>query len=192
MGGVRRARRSRATPRGWPWAAFNSVDFQGPPDLLLVLPATAFWVAWLSHRLVGSIASHASLVAWRSGAGVLSGTLGGLVLAATAWYMVTPAFRFALLPGETLTRQEAVVANILRSVGPEGTVDGFGADVVFAISERKSPTRFLRLGRIFQRFVHLVDPRGCQGVLRSTIDRNPEVVVISSLAGVRVRGFLSW
>ena len=88
-----------------------------------------------------------------------------------------------LARGETLASQEALVRDIVGSDGQEKTLDGFWADEMFAISERKSPNHFLRLHKELDQFVSLADPEGCKGVLRGTLRRNPAVVVFRWGAG---------
>ncbi len=68
---------------------------------------------------------------------------------------------------------------IVERTGPDGTLMSFSASEVYAIAERSSPNRFLRLTDAFVPFLHLVGLEGCRGVLQQTLERRPEVVVLT-------------
>ena len=83
----------------------------------------------------------------------------------------------------TLAQEEAIVRAILERAGVEGTVICFEASEVYVLAERQSANPFLRLGKHLIPFVGLVDPNGCRGVMRRTIERRPEVVVVGGIQG---------
>ncbi len=159
---------------GLAWVGFNTVHFDGVDDLLLSLPVVAFWVAWLSHRLVelslSRIGSHRRARALRH---ILSGGL--LALTAAYAFLDEPSRR----PTPTLAEEAALVRSIVRQAGPDGSVMCFSAEAVYVVSERRSPNRFLRLSRAFMPFLHLVEPDGCRGLLGRIIEQRPEVVVVN-------------
>jgi hypothetical protein len=153
------------------WIAWNSVDFQGPPDLLPLLPPVAFFAAWGAHRAVALATRR------------LGGEAGRAVAAAPAC-LVAATGVFALghaalyHPATTLAQQKALVDRIVAAAGPAGRVLAFDAEEVYVLAERPSPNRFLRLNRSFLPFLHWIEPEGCAGVWRRTVQERPEVVVI--------------
>jgi hypothetical protein len=145
------------------WVVFNSVDFQGAPDMLPILPSLAFWTGWLAQR---------------STSGSLSNPWRGLVFAGlalvVAGYGFADAVRFEAR--NTIEHQKAAVRRLLGP-GERNRVVAFSADSFYAISERPAPLPFLRMNKFFEPFAKLVDPEGCEGVIRRTLALAPDVVV---------------
>jgi hypothetical protein len=155
------------------WLGLNSVDFDHAPDMLPLLPLVAFWVAWLSRgvvELVSNGAAPAPSSRWlRTG-------LWGFVLGLAAVYSfadVPPRPAFALAD------QKKLVASVVGLAGDRGGVVSFSAEAVYVLAELPAPNPFLRLTDVFALSLHLVEPRGCEGVLERTVQQRPGVVVVN-------------
>ncbi len=156
------------------WAGFNSVEFGVAPDLLPMLPLAAFWVGWIAHRAVEAIAAARALRP-RVARAVSHAAIASLLVCAPI-YAFTDAFRY--YPAITLSEQLALVRRITAPAGKDGLVMAVRAEEVYVLGERRSPNRFLRLDRPFVSFLHLIDPRGCGGVVDEVLARRPAVVVM--------------
>ncbi|MEE8508849.1 MAG: hypothetical protein V3T07_07280, partial [Myxococcota bacterium] len=157
------------------WATFNSLEFGAAPDMLPFLPIVAFWVAWLSHRLVAGLPSLGPVGGARAVGRRLASVSKGAIIVAAAVFAAsnTPTFPY------TLAKQEIFIQRIVKKAGRDGTVMCFSASEVYAISERASPQPFLRLSDAFIPFLPLVGFDDCRAVMLRTFDQRPEVVVIN-------------
>lgn len=157
------------------WASFNSLEFGAAPDMLPFLPIVAFWVAWLSHRLVAGLSFLGTVGGARAVGRRLASVSKGAIITAAAVFAAfnTPTFPY------TLATQEIFIKKIVKKAGLDGTVMCFSASEIYAISERASPQPFLRLTDAFIPFLPLVGLDGCRAVMLRMFEQRPEVVVIN-------------
>jgi hypothetical protein len=146
------------------WIAFNMQDFQGPPDMMPILAALAFWVGWSGHLLLRLAAP------WPT----VANGLAGLVLSVATVYGLGDAFLYE--PGITLDEERAIVAEILQPSRPDGIVLTFEATEVYVLDERPAPANW-SLNLSFRRFANVAFPDGCSGMQRSVRMKRPSVVV---------------
>jgi len=154
------------------WIAYNSIDFQGYPDLLPALPVIAFFAAWLASACVeigselGRLLGRAPITS-RTAAGILT-----LLAVPTAIYGLGDAARFEA--PSTLDAQLETV----RELTDRGTVFAFGADAVYVLSEKRAPLPFLRLTPVFDSHLELAVPGGCAEVFRRVVEADPVAIVV--------------
>ncbi len=156
------------------WIAFNSVDFQGAPDMLPILPWLAFWIGWGAQRAGSALAAR---FAWL-GRGKPARLGVSAALLAAAAYGFTDAFLFR--PALTLARQRELVRWITSAAAPQDTVVAFYVEEVYALEERRPPLPFLRLNESLTPFLELVEPGGCPALIRRVLDLRPAAVVSGS------------
>jgi len=180
-GGIRRVGADWLDPRqaGVPlltlvWSSFNCVEFGSLVDMLPMLPLVAFWVGWLAHCVVKTVVSIPSLRPRPKRA--ISYLMIGALLMSAPIYGFADTVRYA--PLMTLNRQKALVERIIEPAGPDGLVMAVRAEAIYVLSERQSPIRFLRIEIQHQRFLHLVYPKGCDGVVEEIIASRPAVMVM--------------
>jgi hypothetical protein len=153
------------------WSVAAAFEFQGPPDVYLLLPFVAFWAGWLVQP-VTELAARVS-----RGRPPLSSALRAGVGAAALLLAIFVAFRD--VPGvpraHTLSRQLAEVERITAQSGD--SVMAFSAEEIYVLSERRSPLPFLRLPDIFVRFLPEAGFLDCLAVAQRVVAERPRAVV---------------
>ncbi len=154
------------------WITYNSIDFQGYPDLLPALPIIAFFAAWLAATVVEIVSTLGARWARARLLSRLAATVLTLLAVPTAVYGLSDAFRFE--PATTLETQ----IETIRELTDAGTVLAFGADAVYVLSEQRATFPFLRLSPVFDAHLHLVVPGGCVELFRQVVEISPAAIVV--------------
>lgn len=154
------------------WALFNTIEFDGGPDLLPMLPLFAFWCAYFVH----------------SGMTVISKT--ALCERVPALKRIAPAVAIFLLtvylfadsisyrPAYTLAEQRQTVNAHLDEIGARADFVAFNAEEYYVLSESRSPLRYTQLGKWVDRIIDHYEPGGIDGFLVSLHKNLPPTVII--------------
>lgn len=153
--------------------AYTLLDVQAAPDLLPWLPLVGFWTAWgfvrtaamLRHRMAGGDALT----------GVGRKSVGVVWVALLAGYGLVDALLYAPYP--TFGEQRRAVAELIERAGPDGSLLAITAPSIYAITEQRSPWRYLSLVQFFDPLVEWRQPAGCDGLLGQLDDPQWRLIV---------------
>ena len=160
------------------WLVFNSVEFQGWPDMIPILPVVAFWAAWAFEPAVAFGQRHIRrLFGYDRGASTQVSKLA-LASLTVAWAVYALADAWVYTRGMTLAEERVLVDQLFASADPNDKVIAYGASEVYALTNRPSPNGFLIMNRFFLPVAHVVGLNGCEDVQRQLSGHAPAVVVI--------------
>lgn len=161
---------------GYWWFFFSMRNLQGRPDLIPLLPYTAWGAGWVVHHILsflkGREAQHPPV-----------SLLSASSLAAAGAVFAVLAYGFWDLPLQkpevTLPVQVAQARQLDKVLGPQGQVQAIGDLTLLVLSERINLTPLTGLEwRGYQ--LQLQEPGGVDGILQTIAQTKPQVLILHS------------
>jgi hypothetical protein len=161
-----------------PCVAWTSYDFQGPPDLFILLPFAALGIGSLVYsveQLMGASFSRAAAVLV---------TTGSIVLA--SWTAVHRS-------NQGLLHQHRSVVQMLAEVPPDAQMMSLGAPQPLVLAGRRNPNPYVILGRGLAEHLHATWPGGMEGFLHDLDSHPPELIAFGPYVwGTRSEMLTRW
>lgn len=161
---------------------FCTVNFQGGPDLIPLLPFVGIFAAIAVVETLDA-AGRASPIA-RAGFVAVCAAVTGLGVADVARY--SP-------PSPTLEEQEIAVAELTSHLAPGDRIFVHGQSEVLVLAGLANPTRYFFLDFGKDRYLDRVEPGGFDGWFRRLRAQAPKIVVLGRMGTVDTRErFARW
>lgn len=177
---------------GLVYFAFCMIDFQGPVDLIPLLPFVAFFSALAMDYATGKLVHLTTLVGLKASPAAVAQLVTAILIATMLYQSATTALQFE--HGFPLLKdQDTVIVEILAQLQPGDKVFTHGVPEVLVLGKLTNASKYFLLDRGKDAYLDVVEPGGFAGWLERLKAERPRIIALGRFEEMEhQRDFRAW
>jgi hypothetical protein len=159
------------------WSLFNSMDFDGVPDLIPILPLVSYWSALFIHKLIKSLALILqTLKPAFINLSIIKPTVALISCILLSGFLFRDAFSYSVR--YTLADQKILLGDTINHPDTTCSFIALNAEEFYVLTEKQSTLRYTRMLAWLDPLIELLEPGGSDGFIKNLAETLPPVLII--------------